>query len=230
MPMPTVMIAVGLYLVFVLEASSRLRSAAVTILCLALGAAYASVLLLPFAREFFALAQPTPAIVLIAAGGVLVALGVLILSSDLFVPGVVNTRDWRGAEIPAANGHGNARAVARFYGALARGGELEGPDGQAIRVLTPEAMERATAEQAYGRDAVMGLSLRTALGFVLTSPDARLGPNPRAFGHSGAGGSLGFADPDAKVGFGYTMNRMLQEDTLTDPRWAPLIDAVYSAV
>ena len=149
---------------------------------------------------------------------------------DLFVPGVVNTRDWRGAEIPAANGHGNARAVARFYGALARGGELEGPDGQAIRVLTPEAMERATAEQAYGRDAVMGLSLRTALGFVLTSPDARLGPNPRAFGHSGAGGSLGFADPDAKVGFGYTMNRMLQEDTLTDPRWAPLIDAVYSAV
>jgi hypothetical protein len=83
----TVMIAVGLYLVFVLEASSRLRSAAVTILCLALGAAYASVLLLPFAREFFALAQPTPAIVLIAAGGVLVALGGLILSSDLFVPG-----------------------------------------------------------------------------------------------------------------------------------------------
>jgi len=144
---------------------------------------------------------------------------------DLFVPGVVNTRDWRAAEIPAANGHSNARAVARLYGALARGGELDG-----VRVLSLEAIERATEEQAKGCDEVMGLNLRTALGFVLTSADARLGPNPRAFGHSGAGGSLGFADPDAKVGFGYTMNRMIQEDTLTDPRWGPLIDPVYSAL
>jgi CubicO group peptidase (beta-lactamase class C family) len=144
---------------------------------------------------------------------------------DLFAPGVVNTRDWRGAEIPAANGHGNARAVARLYGALARGGELDG-----VRVLSPEAIERATVEQAQGRDEVLGLNLRPALGFVLTSSDARLGPNPRAFGHSGAGGSLGFADPDAKVGFGYTMNRMLQDDALTDPRWAPLIDTVYNAL
>jgi len=144
---------------------------------------------------------------------------------DLFVPGVVNTREWRAAEIPAANGHGNARAVARLYGALARGGELDG-----VRVLSPEAIEQATEQQAYGRDEVMGLTLRTALGFFLTSPDARLGPNPRAFGHSGAGGSLGFADPDARIGFGYTMNRMLQDDTLTDTRWAPLIEAVYSAL
>jgi CubicO group peptidase (beta-lactamase class C family) len=144
---------------------------------------------------------------------------------DLFAPGVVNTRDWRAAEIPAANGHGNARAVARLYGALARGGEVDG-----VRVLSPEAIERATEEQVSGRDEVLGLNFTKALGFVLTSPDARLGPNPRAYGHSGAGGSLGFADPDSKVGFGYTMNRMLQEDTLTDPRWAPLIDAVYSAL
>jgi CubicO group peptidase (beta-lactamase class C family) len=144
---------------------------------------------------------------------------------DLFLPGVVNTREWRGAEIPAANGHGNARAVARLYGALARGGEVDG-----VRVLSPEAIARATVAQASGRDEVLGLTMRPALGFFLTSPDAKLGPNPRAFGHSGAGGSLGFADPDAKVGFGYTMNRMLQDDTLTDPRWAPLIDAVYSAL
>ena len=144
---------------------------------------------------------------------------------DLFTPGVVNTREWRAAEIPAANGHGNARSVARLYGALARGGELDG-----VRVLSPEAIERATVEQARGPDEVMGLNLRPALGFVLTSPDATLGPNPRAFGHSGAGGSLGFADPDSKVGFGYAMNRMIQENTLTDPRWAPLIDAVYSSL
>jgi CubicO group peptidase (beta-lactamase class C family) len=144
---------------------------------------------------------------------------------DFFTPGVVNSRNWRAAEIPAANGHSNARAVARLYGALARGGELDG-----VRVLSLEAIERATAERAHGRDEVMGLNLRTALGFVLTSPDALLGPNPRAFGHSGAGGSLGFADPDARIGFGYAMNRMLQGDTLTDPRWAPLIDAAYASL
>jgi CubicO group peptidase (beta-lactamase class C family) len=144
---------------------------------------------------------------------------------DLFQPGVVNTRAWRGAEIPAANGHGNARSLARLYGALARGGELHG-----IRVVSQEAIEHATVEQASGRDEVMGLDLRTALGFVLSSPDARMGPNPRSFGHSGAGGSLGFADPDAKVGFGYAMNRMIQPPTLVDPRWGPMIDAVYASL
>jgi CubicO group peptidase (beta-lactamase class C family) len=144
---------------------------------------------------------------------------------DLFVPGVVNSRDWRAAEIPAAGGHGNARSVARLYGALSRGGEIDG-----VRVMSPEAIEQATVEQAHGPDAVMGLNLRAALGFFLTSPDAELGPNPRAFGHSGAGGSLGFADPDAKVGFAYAMNRMLQANSLTDARWAPLIDAVYASL
>jgi CubicO group peptidase (beta-lactamase class C family) len=144
---------------------------------------------------------------------------------DLFAPGVVNTREWRAAEIPAANGHSNARAVARLYGSLARGGEVDG-----VRILSRDAIESAMVEQASGVDEVLGLNLRTGLGFFLTSPDARLGPNPRAFGHSGAGGSLGFADPDAKVGFGYAMNGMIQENTLTDPRWAPLIDAVYAAL
>ncbi len=136
-----------------------------------------------------------------------------------------NTREWRAAEIPAANGLGNARAVARLYGALARGGELD-----SVRVLSQEAIERAIVEQASGPDEVMGLSLRTALGFVLTSPEAALGPNSRAFGHAGAGGSLGFADPDAKVAFGYTMNRMLQGGSLVDPRWGAMIDAVYASL
>jgi len=153
------------------------------------------------------------------------AFKVLANPPDLFQPGVVNTREWRAAEIPAANGHGNARAIARLYGALARGGELDG-----VRILSPEAIERATVEQASGKDEVLGLNLRTALGFVLTSADATMGPNPRAFGHSGAGGSLGFADPDAKLGFGYAMNRMIQENTLNDPRWGPMIDAVYASL
>lgn len=136
-----------------------------------------------------------------------------------------NTHEWRAAEIPAANGHANARSVARLYGALARGGEIDG-----VRVLSPEAIDRATVEQASGRDEVLGLPLRIGLGFALNSPESPLGPSPRAFGHSGAGGSLGFADPDARVGFGYAMNRMIQENSLVDPRWGPLIDAVYRSL
>ncbi len=144
---------------------------------------------------------------------------------DLFTPGVVNTREWRAAEIPAANGHGNARSIARLYGALARDGELDG-----VRVLSPQAIARAIEVQATGPDAVMGLPLHMALGWVVSSPEAPLGPNPRAFGHGGAGGSLGFADLDARVGFGCAMNKMIQTDSLVDPRWPSLIDAVYRSL
>jgi len=56
-----------------------------------------------------------------------------------------------------------------------------------------------------------------------------MGPNPHAFGHPGAGGSLGFADPDAKVGFGYAMNQMGNEPLL-DVRPAALIDAIYASL
>jgi CubicO group peptidase (beta-lactamase class C family) len=115
-----------------------------------------------------------------------------------------NTRAWRGAEIPAANGHGNARALARVYGALARGGELDG-----ARLLAPESIERARTEQACGPDAVLGgLPMRFGLGFMLRSDLMPIAPSPNAFGHPGAGGSIGMADPDAKVGFGYVMNKM----------------------
>jgi len=116
----------------------------------------------------------------------------------------INTRAWRAAEIPAANGHGTARALARIYGALARGGELDG-----VRLLSPEAIERARSEQVFGPDAVLGgLPMRFGLGFMLRQDLMPLSPNESAFGHPGAGGSIGMADPDAKVGFGYVMNKM----------------------
>ena len=73
------------------------------------------------------------------------------------------------------------------------------------------------------------LRLPTRLGFFLTMPDFPMGPNPRAFGHAGMGGSLGFVDPDAGIGFGYTMNKMIAGADLIDPRWPPLIDAVYGS-
>jgi len=119
-------------------------------------------------------------------------------------PDAVNTRAWRAAEIPAANGHGTARALARIYGALARGGEIDG-----VRLLEPASIERARSEQAFGPDAVLGgLPMRFGLGFMLRQDLMPLSPSPNAFGHPGAGGSIGMADPDARVGFGYVMNKM----------------------
>ena len=116
--------------------------------------------------------------------------------------GIVNTREWRAAEVPSTNGHGNARAVARLYSALAGDGTLDG-----IHILSPEIIRDAIREQVYAEDIVLQRPTRFGLGFQLTQPERRLGPSPRAFGHFGAGGSLGFADPDARVAFGYAMNQ-----------------------
>ncbi len=146
---------------------------------------------------------------------------------DLMVPGTVNTRAWRAAELPAANGHSSARALARVYGALARGGELDG-----VRVLSRDAIERARVEQSYGDDAVLlGLPSRFGLGFMLDIPDHRIVPKGDIFAHPGAGGSIGFADPEARVGFGYVMNKMIMPpDYFIDPRWRGLVDATYAAL
>jgi CubicO group peptidase (beta-lactamase class C family) len=116
--------------------------------------------------------------------------------------GVVNSREWRAAEVPSTNGHGSARAVARLYAALAGDGELDG-----VHILSPATVEMAIAEQVYGEDFVLQRPTRFGLGFQLTMPERRLGPGPRSFGHFGAGGSLGFADPDAHVAFAYAMNQ-----------------------
>ena len=107
----------------------------------------------------------------------------------------MNTRAWRAAEIPAANGHGTARGLARIYGALARDGELDG-----VQVLSPAQIERANTEQSFGKDEVLApLHTRFGLGFFMTQPMIPFGPNPRSFGHPGAGGSIAFADPDARA-------------------------------
>ena len=119
-------------------------------------------------------------------------------------PNTVSSREWRGAEIPAANGHGTATALARIYGALARGGEVDG-----VRILEAGTIDRARSEQVSGPDATLGqMPMRYGLGFMLRSDFMPLSPSPNAFGHPGAGGSIGMADPDSGVGFGYVMNRM----------------------
>ena len=137
---------------------------------------------------------------------------------------ITASRGWRGAEIPAANGHATARALARVYGGAANGGAIDG-----IHVLDPATIENAIVEQSYGPDACLQLETRFGLGWMLTADFMPLGPNPRAFGHPGAGGSLGYADLDAGIGFGYTMNQM-QNNLSGDPRVNGLIDALYAAL
>lgn len=141
-------------------------------------------------------------------------------------PGVVNTPEWRQAELPAANGHATARSLATLYGALAAGGVL----GR-TRVLSPESIGRCSAEQSRGPDEVLQVSTRFGLGFMLPQEhrSTRFGPNDGAFGHPGAGGSLGYADPEARVGFGYVMNHM-GFSLIVDPRPAALIDALYESL
>ena len=136
----------------------------------------------------------------------------------------VNSRAWRGAEIPAANGHTNGRALARLYSALARGGEVDG-----VRVMAAREIPACHVEESRGPDEVLMISTRFSSGFMLSQPGEEMGPHASAFGHPGAGGSLGFADPEAKIGFGYAMNRM-GGGILLDPRAKALIAAAYASL
>lgn len=115
-----------------------------------------------------------------------------------------NSTAWRTAEIPSANGHGNARAMATLFGALACGA-----DGGGQRLLGRRALDRALAEQWRGVSISTGLDFRLGLGFFLNNPpDRPMGRSSRAFGHSGAGGAQAIGDPDAGLGFAYSPNRM----------------------
>jgi CubicO group peptidase (beta-lactamase class C family) len=143
--------------------------------------------------------------------------------SGLSGAGVVNSPEWRAAEIPSTNAHATARGVARFYQALAAGGQADG-----VEVVNPTVLVDAATEQVYGEDLVLRRPSRFGLGFQLTQPERPLGPNPGAFGHFGAGGSLGFCDPEAKVAFGYVVNEM--GPRWQNPRNRALIDALYQSL
>ncbi len=133
--------------------------------------------------------------------------------------GTVNSAAWQDAELPSANLHASARAIARVYDALLR----DSPS-----IVDREVLRQATVEASAGEDLVLGRASRFGLGFQLSQPERRLGPNPGGFGHFGSGGSVGFADPQAQVAFGYVMNR--GGPGWQDPRNRALIDAVYEAL
>lgn len=135
-----------------------------------------------------------------------------------------NSRVWRAAEFPSTNPHSNARALARLFGGLACGGVIDG-----MRLLSATLIDRAIAIASDGEDAILGRPNRFGLGFQLTIPAVRpLGPGQRTFGHYGNGAVLGFADPDAGLGFGYVCNRAGR--SWRDPRNVALVDAVYAAL
>jgi CubicO group peptidase (beta-lactamase class C family) len=140
--------------------------------------------------------------------------------SGLSGAGTVNTRAWREAEIPSTNGHGTARGVARIYQALAAGGGIDG-----VEIVDRGFLAEAASEHVYGKDRVLHRPTRFGLGFQLTQKERPLGPGRRAFGHFGAGGSLGFCDPEVRLAFGYVGNQI--GPRWQNPRNRALIDAVY---
>jgi CubicO group peptidase (beta-lactamase class C family) len=133
-----------------------------------------------------------------------------------------NSRAVRAAEVPAAGGVGDARSVARMYAACI--GEIDG-----IRLLTPEQVARASEQRTHGPNIVLlDLDLQFGLGFFVPSSLLALG-GPRSFGHFGAGGSMGWADPEAELAFGYVMNRM-DIGLAGDTRSYDLVNACYAAL
>ena len=105
-------------------------------------------------------------------------------------------------------------------------GPVEGADAGPL--LTPEQLAVATARQTEGSDRVLVLETTFGLGYMLSSDFSPYG-SPRSFGHAGAGGSVGFADPENGLGFGYVMNRMVA-NLSGDPRSRGLVAAVYDAI
>jgi CubicO group peptidase (beta-lactamase class C family) len=165
--------------------------------------------------------------------GTLASLAILNSGGYMGAKPEYDTRAAHAAEIGGAGGITNARGLAGMYAPLACGGTLNG-----VQLVNADTLARmGVVASATGRDAVLVMPSRFALGFM-KSMDNRRGPvglqdsaitAEEAFGHVGAGGSFGFADPKAEMSFGYTMNRMGSGTLLTD-RGQSLVDATYRAL
>jgi CubicO group peptidase (beta-lactamase class C family) len=106
------------------------------------------------------------------------------------------TERWRRADIGAANGHGNARSVARLQSAVACGGEVDG-----VRLLSPQTIDRIFEVQSNGIDLVIGIPFKFGVGYSLT-------PEGRVCAWGGTGGSTVIIDVDRRITFAYVMNKM----------------------
>ena len=131
-----------------------------------------------------------------------------------------NAPDWRMAEIPAANGHTTAQALATIFGAVA--------DGSGT-FISDSTLAAARAGEGRYTDIVLGFPIEFGLGYGLSGPEGHFGPNPSAFGHDGFGGSAVGCDPEAGVAYSYVMNRMGM-NLADDPRKMAVIDGVYQSL
>lgn len=135
------------------------------------------------------------------------------------------TEPWRRADIGAANGHGNARSVARLQSAVACGGKVDG-----VRLLSPKTIDRIFEVQSQGVDLVLGIPLKLGLGYGLLPTPQVLPflPEGRLCLWGGAGGSLVIADVDRRMTFAYVMNKMRPD--LVSPIVEALVERLYDIV
>ena len=132
---------------------------------------------------------------------------------------------WWHLEFPSAGGIGDARSIARAYSEFATGGAALG-----VARATLDELERpATAPSGGVRDTVLKVPTAYSCGFLKPSQDFPFASSDRAYGHPGAGGSFGFADPDRELAFAYVMNRMGMRLN-DDPRERALREASYRCV
>lgn len=134
-----------------------------------------------------------------------------------------NSSRFRSAQMPSFNGHATVRSLARLFAALANGGEIDG-----TRLLSAEMVETATTVQWQGVDA-LGLNGRFGLGFRRSNAYAPFTGNDRAFGHTGIGGALAFADPDLQLSFAFAPNRLAPGPGQSKPA-KRLVDAVMRSL
>ena len=134
------------------------------------------------------------------------------------------TRAWRAAEIPAAGGIGNARAVARIHSMLACGGEVDG-----VRIMSEAGARKGLEEQIDNIDEVLLLHLRHGLGFARQLDGWVTSPNPNHMYWGGWGGSIAVVDFDVRASVAYVMNRM--DAAITgDPRGGRIVDAAFASI
>jgi CubicO group peptidase (beta-lactamase class C family) len=134
-----------------------------------------------------------------------------------------NERAFHAAEIPAVNAVGTARSIARLYGCLARGGEIDG-----VRLLSEETTQLGRHALAEGRCVLTARPYAFGVGFELQTELAAFGPAADAFGHTGAGGSVHGAWPGLQTGFSYAMNELRAEDA--DDRARCLLRALHTSI
>jgi len=136
-----------------------------------------------------------------------------------------NTPEWRRADIGAANGHGNARSVARILSVISRGGEVDG-----VRLLGPETIELIFQEQANGVDVVLGAPLRFGIGYGLPQLDILpYIPDDKICFWGGWGGSVIIMDVGRKMTIAYMMNKM-GAGIIGSDRSATYVSAIYKAL